>query len=322
MALVDGTFTTYDAKGLREDLENAIYDISPEETPFISSIARKKISAKTHEWQTDSLASAITTNAQLEGDDASFTTPAATTRVGNYAQIMTKTCIIAGTEEAVDKAGRTSEMAFQIAKRGAELKRDMEKTMLDNIGGGAGTIGAARTMATMGAWIKTNDKFESGGASPTYTSGVPAAARTDTTQAAYTETMAKAVFSLCYTSGANPKVMMVGPWNKAVVSGFSGVATRNFDLSNVSPRPTAVIGAIDVYVSNFATVRVIPNRHQRDRDAWFLDWEMLAIRTLRPMFTEPIAKTGDAIKRALVWEGTLQVKNEAGLGLAADLATS
>lgn len=322
MALVDGTYTTYAAKGLREDLENAIYDISPEETPFISSIARKKATAKTHEWQTDSLAAAITTNAQLEGDDATFTTPSASTRVGNYTQIFTKTCIIAGSEEAVDKAGRASEMSYQIAKRGAEIKRDMEATVTNNIGGGAGTVGAARTMATMGAWIKTNDKFESGGASPVYTSGVPGAARTDTTQAAYTETMAKAVFSLCYTSGANPKVMMVGPWNKAVVSGFSGVATRNYNLENVSPKPTAVIGSVDVYVSNFSTVRVIANRFQRDRDAWFLDWDMLALGVLRPMSTVALAKTGDAEKRMLIWEATLVVKNEAGLGLAADLSTS
>lgn len=322
MSLIDGTYTTYPAKGLREDLEDRIYDISPEETPFISSIARKKCSATTVEWQTDSLSAAITTNAVLEGDEATFTTPAATARVGNYTQIMRKTCIVSGTIEEVNKAGRNSEMALQIAKRGAEIKRDMEATMTNNIGGDIGGAGTARVMATLGAWIKTNDKFESGGASPTYASGVPAASRTDTTQAAYTETMAKAVFSLCYTSGANPKVMMVGPWNKAVVSGFSGVATRNYDLSNVNPKPTAVIGAIDVYVSNFATVRVIANRFQRDRDAWFLDWDMLAIRNLRPMFTKPLAETGDSIKRLMIWEGTLQVKNEAGLGLAADLATS
>ncbi len=322
MGLVDGTYTTYAAKGLREDLENAIYDISPEETPFISSIARKKVTAKTHEWQMDSLSAAITTNAQLEGDDATFVTPSATTRVGNYTQIFTKTCIIADTEEAVDKAGRSTEMGYQIAKRGAEIKRDMEATVTNNIGGAAGTVGAARTMATLGAWVKTNDKFEAGGGSPTYTSGVPSAARTDTTQAAYTETMAKAVFSLCYTSGANPSVMMVGPWNKAVVSGFAGVVTRNYNISNLPAKATVVIGAVDVYVSNFATVRVIANRFQRDRDAWFLDWDMLALGVLRPMNTVQLAKTGDAEKRLMRWEATLIVKNEAGLGLAADLATS
>lgn len=322
MALVDGTYTRYDAKGLREDLEDNIYDISPEEVPFISSISRKKCNQTLVEWQTDALAAAVTTNAQLEGDDATFVTPAATTRVGNYTQIMRKTCVVAGTLEEVDKAGRRSEMALQIAKRGAELKRDIESTVLESIGGSAGTIGAARVMATMGAWLKTNDALGTSGGSPAYTSGVPAAARTDGTQRAYTETIAKTVFAACYTSGANPKVMMVGPFNKGVVSTFSGVATRNFDLSNVSPKATAVIGAVDVYVSNFSTVRIIANRFQRERDAWFLDFDQLALRTLRPMATTPLAKTGDAEKRMLLTELTLQVKNEAGLGLAADLNAS
>ena len=322
MSLISGTYTRYDAKGLREDLEDAIYDISPEETPFISSLSRKKAMQTLVEWQTDSLASAITTNAVLEGDDATFTTPSASVRVGNYTQILNKTCIVSGTLEEVDKAGRKSEMALQIAKRGAELKRDLEATVTNSIGGDAGGTGTARKMATLGAWIKTNDSLGTSGGSPAYTSGVPAAARTDGTQRTYTETIAKEVFSACYTAGANPKVMMVGPWNKAVVSGFSGVATRNYDLSNVSPKPTAAIGAIDVYVSNFSTVRIIPNRFQRDRDAWFLDFDMLALRPLRPMQTIPLAKTGDAEKRLLQTEVTLQVKNEAGLGLAADLSTS
>lgn len=321
MALVDGTYTRYAAKGLREDLEDAIYDISPEETPFISSISRKKANQTLVEWQTDTLASAVSTNAQLEGDDAAFTTPAASARVGNYTQILNKTCIISGTLEEIDKAGRKSEMALQLAKRGAELKRDLEKTVLENIAGSAGGIGTARAMATMGAWLKSNVTTTDGG-NPTYTSGVPSAVRTDGTLAAFTETIAKSVFSKCYTSGAMPTVLMVGPFNKAVVSGFSGVATRNYNLSNVDPKPTAAIGAIDVYVSNFSTVRVIPNRFQRERDAWFLDWDMLALRPLRPMSTVPLAKTGDAEKRLLITEVTLQVRNEAGLGLAADCSTS
>lgn len=321
-APVSGTYLTYDAKGLRESLADRIYDVSPQETPFISSLTRRKASSKVEEWQTDALAAAITTNAQYEGADASFTTPAATVRVGNYCQIMDKTCLVADTLEEVDKAGRRSEMSFQQAKRMAELKRDMEATVTNNIGGNAGGSGTARTMATLGAWIKTNDAISTGGGSPTYTSGVPSAARTDGTQVAFTETIAKSVFSLCYSSGANPTVLMVGPFNKAAVSGFSGVATRNYDLSNVDPRPTAAIGAIDVYVSNFSTVRVVPNRFQRDRDAWFLDFDQLALLELRGMSAKPLAKTGDAEKKLIVWEGTLQVKNEAGLGLAADLTTS
>ena len=322
MALIDGTYTTYASKGQRESLEDKIYNVSPEDTPFISSIARRKATAKVEEWQTDSLAAAVTTNAQLEGDDAAYVTPAATTRVGNYMQILRQTCIIAGTDEVVDKAGRNSEMAYQIAKRGAEIKRDLEATVTNSIGGDAGGVGTARKMATLGAWIKTNDFVSTSGGSPTYTSGVPAAARTDGTQQAFTETNLKATVQTCYNSGAMPKVLMVGPFNKTAASGFSGVATRNFDLSNVSPKPTAIIGAADVYVSNFGTFRIIPNRFQRDRDGWLLDWNLLALMVLRSLQTKPLAQTGDAEKRLMIWECSLQVKNEAGLGLVADLSTS
>lgn len=322
MGLVSGTYLKYDAKGLREDLSNFIYDISPAETPFMSSCGKASASGTLFEWQTDALAAAVTTNAQLEGDDASFTTPSASVRVGNYTQISRKTLILSGTLEEIDKAGRKSELAYQLAKRGAEIKRDMESNALANVGGDAGGAGTARKMATMGAWIKTNDDFGTNGGSPTYTSGVPSAARTDGTQRALTETILKAVIEDTWTSGGTPRVLMVGPFNKATVSGFSGVVTRNFDMSNVSPKPTAIIAAADVYVSDFGTLRVIPNRFQQERDGWVLDWELLSLATLRPFQTSELAKTGDAEKRMLLTEYSLQVKQEAGLGLCADLNAS
>lgn len=322
MAVVSGTYLKYDAKGLREDLSDAIYNISPQDTPFVSSAGRAKASGTLFEWQTDSLAAASTTNAQLEGDDASFSTPSASVRVGNYTQISRKTVVISGTLEVVDKAGRKSEMAYQIAKLGKELKRDIEANALANIGGDAGGAAVARKTASMGAWIKTNDSLGATGASPTYTSGVPGAARTDGTQRAFTETILKAVLQSVWTEGGTPRVVMVGPFNKTVVSAFAGVATRNYDLSNVSPKPTAIIGSADVYVSDFGTVRVVPNRLQRERDGWVLDFEMIEIAYLRPFMVDDLAKTGDAEKKLLLAEWGLKVKQEAGLGLAADLNAS
>lgn len=322
MALESGTYTKYDAKGLRENLTDAIFNISPEETPFSSSISRGSCSQTLFEWQTDSLAAVDTANAQLEGDDASFTTPAATVRVGNYTQISRKTLVVSGTLEAVDKAGRASELAYQKAKRGKELKRDIEAILLENQAGNAGGTGTARTLASLGAWIKTNDSLGTSGGSPTYTSGVPGAVRTDGTQRAFTETILKTVLQSVWEAGGTPKVAMLGAFNKTVASGFSGVATRNFDMSNVKPGPTAIIAAADVYVSDWGVVRIIPNRFQRARDGWVLDFEMLSLKFLRPISTEKLAKTGDAEKHQMIGEYTLQVKQEAGLGLAADLTVS
>jgi len=326
MALVSGTATRYDMKGLRESLHDRIYNISPEETPFIAGAGRGPNAKQTlEEWQTDSLAAADGTNAQLEGDDASFSTPAATVRVGNYTQIMRKTLVLSDTLEVVDKAGRRSELAYQLAKRGSELKRDLETVCLRSQGGAAGSAGVARTMASMLAWVKTNTSFDAtSGVDPAWTSGVPSAARTDSSaDRAFTETIGKAVISAGYTAGANFGTLMVGPYNKTVVStSWAGIATRNYDLSNVAARPMAAIASIDVYVNDFGVLRVIPNRFQREQDAWFLDWEYVELRYLRPLSQVKLSKTGDAEKRMMIQEVTLCVKEEAALGGAFDLTTT
>lgn len=322
MAIVASTFTRYDAIGLREELSDMIYNISPMDTPLVSGMSKTKCNQTLFEWQTDSLAAAVSTNQQLEGDNIdSWDAITPTTRVGNYTQISRKLLIISGTEEVVNKAGRKSELAYQIAKRGKELKRDMEKNLWDNVGGTAGATDAARKTATLGAWVKTNDSLGASGASPTYTSGVPGAARTDGTTRAFTSTILEAVASLVWQSGGTLKNLFVGPYNKGVVSSMTTVVTRNFDISN-TPKPTAVIGAVDVYVTDFGTLAIRPSRFQRERDGWFIDFDYLSLRHLRPFRVEQIAKTGDAHKRMLLVEFGLQVKNEAALGLAADLSTS
>lgn len=324
MALVAGTYTRYDAKGLREQLANIIYDISPTQTPFMSGIGVGEKARQTLvEWQTDSLAAADGTNAQLEGDDVTFTTPAATVRVGNYTQISRKSVIVSDSLEEVDRAGRRSEMALQTMKRAKELKRDMETILLRAQGGAAGSSGVARTLASMLAWVKGNTSFGGGaGADPTWTSGVPGSARVDGDQRAFTNTLLEDVLELGYTAGAEFTTLMLGAHNKGVASGFPSVATRNFDLSNVSPRPTAIIQSADVYVGDFHTLRIIPNRFQRARDAWLLDWEFASLRFLRPFRRKKLAKTGDAEKKFLVAEYTLEVKNELSFGGVFDLTTS
>ena len=323
MALISGTGTRYDFQGLRESLHNTIFNISPEQVPFQSAAGQGPRAKQTlEEWQTDTLAAADGTNAQLEGDDATFTTPAATVRVGNVTQILNKTLILSDTLEVVDKAGRKSELAYQIMKRGKEIKRDWETVLLRAQGGASGSSSVARTIASLNAWVKTNTDTGTSGADPTYTSGVPGAARTDGTQRAFTETILKAVIQSGFTEGAEMNTIMVGPFNKTVVSGFSGVVTRNFDQSNVSPSPTAIIASADVYVSDFGTLRVIPNRFQRERDAWILDFSMVSILFLRQLAVKRLGKSGDAEKRLMVMESTLQVKQEAGIGLAADMNTS
>jgi len=324
MAIVSNTYLTFDSKGNREQLANTIYSISPEETPIVSQMAKENAKGVLFEWQTDALAAVDSANAVLQGDDVtSFAAVTPTVRVGNYTNISRKTLIIAGTQEAIEKAGRSSELAYQTAKRGKEMKRDIEAMILQyNSGGVAGASTTIPRTAGLLSWVKSNDDFGATGASPVYTSGVPGAGRTDGTQRAFTETILKSVLQTAWTSGAdvNKFQLFVGPVNKQKVSAFSGVVTRNYDISK--PKPTAVIAAADVYVSDFGTISVMPSRWQRERDAWFLDFEYLALAHLRPFKREPLAKTGDSTKLMLLQEWGLKVRQEAALGLAADLTTT
>jgi hypothetical protein len=328
VSLIGNTYTPFDAKGIREDLSDAIYNISPKDTPFMSNIKKGQAAQTFFEWQIDSLAAAVTTNAQLDGDDvSSYDAANPTTRVGNYTQISRKTVIVSGTLEAVDKAGRKSELAYQLAKKSAELKRDIEATMLSNQGASAGAIGAARKTGSFIAWLKTNcastaNTFDASSPNtdtnaPVYTN-IPTAGRTDGTQGAFTETMVSKAMVGAYTQGGKPEMLMVGPANKRVFSTFSGVATKTFYQSAVEE--TAVIGSADVYVSDFGILAVVPNRFQRNRDAFLIDPEFAAMIFLRPFMTEPLAKTGDAEKRMVIVEWGLKVHNEAAHAAIFDLS--
>jgi hypothetical protein len=321
MAIVANTFTTYDAVGIREDLSDIIYNISPEETPFISNAARKSAKQTLFEWQSDALNAASTSNAVLDGDDvASFAAVTPTTRLGNYTQISRKDVVISGTTEVVDKAGRKSELSYQLAKRGSELKRDMEAILLYNQAAGAGNTTTARTTAGLPAFLRTNTNAGSGGSDPTVSGGIVNAARTDGTQRAFTETILKDVVKQVYDEGGNPSTLMVGTFNKQAVSAFTGIAGQRFNVRG--NRASTIIGAADIYVSDFGNLSIVPNRFQRARDAFVIDFSHLAVRELRPMTQEQLAKTGDAEKRMIICEYGLEVGAEASCGIAADLTTS
>ena len=314
MAQPTNTFDTYDSVGEREDLSDVIYSISPTDTPFLSSAAKTKATAVLHEWQTDSLAAAATNNAVIEGDEATLDASTATVRLSNSSQIMDKTVVITGTQESVDKAGRASEIAYQIAKRAKELKRDMEATITGNIAEVGGNSSTARKMGTLGSWVTTNDDLASDGASG---AGAGNAAHTDGTQRAFTESQLKSVIKSVWNAGGDPSMVMVGPFNKQKLSGFTGNSTR-FDAGADATLYTSV----DVYASDFGQLQVVPNRFSRDRDAYVLDMEYWGIAFLRDFSMHELAKTGDSEKRQLLVEATLESRNEAASGLVADLTTS
>jgi hypothetical protein len=318
MTIIANTFTSFDAKGIREELANVISNIAPEETPFTSNVGSENVSNTFFEWQLDDLSSVDVTPV-IDGDDvASFDATTATVRVGNYTQIRRRSMVIADNLGFQDLAGRNDEVAYQLAKRGKEIKRDLETIYTGNTARSAGSASAGRVTAGLGAWIATNVNKAGDGTNPTAVDGSDA--RNDGTQRDFTEAMLKDVMQQAYTSGGNPSVLMVGPYNKTVVSGFAGIAAQRYQAP--TDGPTTIIGAADVYLSDFGALTVVPNRFSRERDAWCLDTEYASIATLRPIQAVDLAKTGDAEKKMLICETGVKVTNEKAHGLIADLNVS
>jgi len=312
------TYQTYTAIGQREDLANVIYNISPTDTPFMTSVGKTSATAVYHEWQKDSLAAVNVSNAAVEGATASDATLSPTTRIGNRTQISQKTVKVSGTLETVNKAGRKSEKAYQLAKASAEIKRDMEAILLSNQVAAAGDASTARVLGGLQTWLASNTSNGTGGSAGA--SGTTA--RTTGTDRAFTSTILNTVIQSAYTNGGSPTLLMVTPAQKVVASTFAGIATRYKDVPGTVQ--AAIIGAADVYVSDFGTISIIPNRFIPNSDnddvAFLVDPEMASVAYLRPFQTNELAKTGDADVTQLLVEYTLEVKNEAAHGIIADLS--
>jgi len=312
---VTNAFSTFTAIGIREDLTDVIYDISPTETPFMSNIARVRAKQKVHEWQTDSLAAAAA-NAQEEGAAITAGATAATVRLKNHSQISFKAYAVTGTTEASDAAGRASEISYQTAKFGKELKRDMEKALTGSTGSTAGT---ARTLAGAEAWLNVNyTHLGTAGTTPGFvtSTGLVTVVTDSTGTVAATETQLKEIIQECWTQGGDPNVIMVGPTTKQDYSAFSGIATL---YQTVDKTQATIIGAADLYISDFGRHSIVPNRFSRDATALVLDMSMWAVAFLRPMHTFDLAKTGDAETKVILAEYTLECRNPASSGKIAEI---
>ena len=318
MALPTNTFTTYDAIGNREDLSDVIYRIDPTDTPFMSGIERERATAVNHEWQTQALAAVDTSNAVLEGDDATTDATTVTVRLGNICQISDKVARVTGTQRAVEHAGRDDELEYQEMLKGLELKRDMESILVGtNAAKNTGNSTTARKTASVLSWIKTNTSKGATGADPSAADGT--GTRTDGTQRAFTEANLKTVLQAVWNCGGKPDVIMTGGFNKQVFSTFTGRATPTEDT-----KAKKIVASVDFYESDFGKLSVVPNRFQRARDVLVLQMEMWAVAYLngRKMVSIPLAKTGDSDRRQMLSEYTLVARNEKASGGVFDNTTS
>jgi len=317
MTQVANTYDSYDIKGIKEDLSDVIYNITPDDTPFYSACKKTKAKNTLVEWQTDTLRSSGA-NAHVEGDETAFEAATATTRLNNRTQIFKNAVIIADTDEGLSKAGRAKEMAYQTLKIAREQKLDIESALFANNAAVAGSSTVARELAGLGAWVKTNVNFDStgsttAGANPT---GDGSDARTDNdTERAFSQTLFDDVMQKIWTSGGNPDRVYLSPTNMNVALDFDGGGNsrRNIDAARET-----VYNSVDVYVTPWGTVEFTPSREVRGKDVYILQSDMWEVGVLRGTKNTEMAKTGDATKRQVVTELTLCAKNEASSGLVAD----
>ena len=310
MAQATGTTDTYDLVGLAEDVEDIIFNIAPTETPFLTMAKRKKVSAINHQWQTDDLAAAAA-NRAIEGDDSTYATATPTTMLSNYTQISKKTVMVSGTADAVRKYGRKEEFAYQIAKKGKELKRDIEFALIQNQVSSAGGSGTARSSAGIEVMIvnRVLGTNNTTGTTPGYAAGVWGAV-TDGTAATMVETDLVSALELAWQDGGDPSVVMVNSTLKRRIASFAGASTyAGVSVNQGRTSQGVVVGGVDLYISDFGEHKIKLNRYQRTGTVLCLDPEYVSVGFLRPIKFEERAKTGDSTRGEILTEFTLIADN-------------
>ena len=320
MAVNANTNETYDVSTIKEDLQDALISISPTDTPVMSAIGRKNVDNTYFEWGVVDLAAASDSNRVVEGESAPANdAPTNAIRQGNYTQISDKVVEVSDTNNAVNGAGNAQTVAKQVAYKLKELKRDMEKMLCDNVAASAGSSGTARASAGLPAFLRTNADRGTGGADGTTSgsgdSGYVNAAATDGTQRAITETLLKGVIADCWDAGAEPSVVICGSSQKQAISAFTGNATRYKEAED-----SKLNAAIDVYISDFGELQIVPSRFSRSRDVLVLDPNYARVAYLAPTSQKPLARTGHAERRLISVEWGVQVDNEAAHGVIADIS--
>jgi hypothetical protein len=312
---------TYTVVGMKEEVDDKIYRVSPEETPFVSMIGRDSVDSTTPEWLRDTLR-APGANAAIEGADATYAAQTQPERLSNKTQIIQDTLSITGTTERVAKYGRDKESARLKAKKMVELKKDIEFAALGNGAFVAGAAGTARQMRGLYGWIASNNELGAGGVAPIVSSNTAPVAGT---LRAFDEATLKSLILKVYGNGGKGEVLMVSPAHKQRVSTFSGNVTR---FNDVSSKAVRLQTSFSVYGHDFGETKVVPNRVMTGagaglvNTAYLIDAEQCKLGVLRPFSTSQLAKVGDADNFQILTEVTLKVNEGRALGAIRDLTVN
>jgi len=299
-------FTTANAIGEREDLSDIITRIDPDETPVFSALKKETGNGVFVEWQVQELAAAVATNHQNEGADAAYATPTPTSRLGNYMQISQKDAQISGTLDAVDKAGRDRETAYQKVLKGLELRRDIEKYLHSDT---ASSGSDPRKTGTLSSWITNvsiagdETAFNAGVGAGTHVPAMDGTART------MTLAMIDTAMQAAYTDGGQPNMLVVSPAKKAAFSDLNSGSVATNQINYTAPREAAIVGSVSLYLSDFGQLDVVIDRFAQDDRVYLLDSDYASICTLpnRNFTVQDLAKTGDSEKFQIITEFALKV---------------
>jgi len=314
MTKVTSALATYDVTTNREDLADAVYRISPVDTPFMSAVPRAKATAVLHEWSLDTIDTTSTTNARLEGDALTRNTSTSPARKQNYCQISSRDATVTGTQRATNPAGIDDMLAYQMSKKSLALRKDMEAILLGNQGQVAGDTTTARKLRSFNSWISGNGSRGTGGADSTGATYAATDGNATNGMRDITEALIKDAVLDAFTDGGEPSLVLVGPYSKQLISSFTGRSTSQQIVNN-----NTILGAASIYASDFGDLKVVPNRTQRSRDAWVVDTSKVAVAFLRAFEPQELGRVGDAVTRDLISEYTLEMRAPDAHALVADL---
>jgi hypothetical protein len=298
------TYQTFQEVGLKENISDIITNISPRKTPFLSAIGNEKIHQPLFQWQEDSLRSVNgTAAAAVEGADPSDITVTPTVMRNNQTQIFVEAVKVSETAQASLAYGRAKELAYQMSKTSAALKRDLENAFVGTAQVlAAGSSSTARNMAGVQQQVAAGNINYMGAATALSEAGLLIGLQN------------------AFTAGADPDRIHVTPSNSIVVAAFASAAGRYRTFTD--PKSNNIVNAVNLYVSPFGEQKVEINRFLKAKNTLIFEPAMWTQATLRPWTRQTLAKTGDAEKQMIVGEFSLKHKNYAASAMVIDNATT
>ncbi len=321
MAQPSNLTSTYDLSNTAKlDVSDLITLIDPTDMPLFSLCrANGYFTTATgveHQWLTDTLNAASTSNQRLEGDNPNYVAATTPARPSNICQINEQAAVVSSTQQAIATYAIENTLEYQVAKAMVEIQRHQEATAFGNQAKVNSNESTARKTAGLPTWISTNVSAGSGG------SGAGSgAARTDGTQRDLTEAVFEDVMQLAWDQGGMPDHAFTGSFAKRLMNSFGGVV-QNQQVVNEND-PLIVMGSIDVYGSGLGPkLKILPNRFQRGRDLFALQLDMIRIAELDPMKEVPLPPSRLNVSSDVGVEWTLEVRQEKACAAVYDLKTS